>query len=311
MTNPKDDIISRLSQWQAAFEKLVEKLHLESLTGAPRKPLAFVLAGGGSWGALQVGALRALFEKGYQPDLLVGTSIGAVNAAFLAIHGFSEGGLEKLAQAWREAVEADLLPVNYLWFAVRAMFGRSLHDPSQNIRNFMVRHGVNPELRFVDLQGPRLVIISSDLNTGKPVLHGLEEGGPVLEALLLSTALPPWVLPKRKEDRYLMDGGVVSNLPVQPALAAGAAQIVALDLVDNLAVTGEALNVGVFFQRLVTAMEKRQLDLELALAEAHRVPMLYIGLQAEPPVPIWNFSYSETLLEQGYETARRVLEGKP
>ena len=76
------------------------------------KNVAFVLSGGGSRGALQVGALRALLEAGVQPDMVVGTSIGAVNATFLALHGFSKNGLDKLAAAWREAVKLDLLPTN-------------------------------------------------------------------------------------------------------------------------------------------------------------------------------------------------------
>jgi NTE family protein len=68
--------------------------------------VAFVLGGGGARGALQVGALYALLESGLQPDLFVGTSIGSVNAAFLALHGFSRQGLDRLAAAWREAARA-------------------------------------------------------------------------------------------------------------------------------------------------------------------------------------------------------------
>jgi NTE family protein len=79
-----------------------------------KKKLAFVLSGGGSRGALQVGALQALLESGLQPDLLVGTSIGAVNATFLALHGFSKSGLDLLAATWRKAATLDLLPSNYV-----------------------------------------------------------------------------------------------------------------------------------------------------------------------------------------------------
>ena len=69
--------------------------------------LAFVLGGGGSRGALQVGALFALLERGLQPDLLVGTSIGAVNAAFLALNGFSKESLELLCGTWHKAAALD------------------------------------------------------------------------------------------------------------------------------------------------------------------------------------------------------------
>jgi NTE family protein len=87
---------------------------------------------------------------------------------------------------------------------------------------------LTPGLRFGDFHEARLIIVSADLKTGKPVLHGTSPDEDVLEALLVSTALPPWVMPARKRDRYLMDGGVVSNLPIEPALRAGATEIVAL-----------------------------------------------------------------------------------
>jgi NTE family protein len=197
------------------------------------KTLAFVFSGGGSRGALQVGALHALLGRGLRPDLLVGTSIGSVNAAYLALHGFSKESLEGLAEAWRQVANQDLLPANYVWLAVRAMFGRSRKDPAQHIKEFFVMNGITPDLQFAALSKPRLVIVSSDLNTGQPVLHGLEPEDAVLEALLLSTALPPWVMPVKRQGRYEMDGGLVSNLPIEPALKAGATRIIALDLIDT------------------------------------------------------------------------------
>jgi NTE family protein len=76
---------------------------------------AFVLGGGGARGTLQVGALRALLDAKIEPDLLVGTSVGAANATYLAVRGSSQDGLEGLDRSWGVAAEADLLPDNYLW----------------------------------------------------------------------------------------------------------------------------------------------------------------------------------------------------
>ena len=67
------------------------------------KPLAFVLSGGAARGALQVGALRALLEANIRPDMLVGTSVGAISAAYLAVHGVKLASVESLAQAWHDA----------------------------------------------------------------------------------------------------------------------------------------------------------------------------------------------------------------
>ena len=73
-------------------------------------PFTFVLSGGGARGALQVGGLYALLDAGYHPEMLVGISIGAVNPAFLAVHGFSRQSLDSLKKAWLESITSNLLP---------------------------------------------------------------------------------------------------------------------------------------------------------------------------------------------------------
>ena len=272
------------------------------------KKLAFALSGGGSRGALQVGAMYALLDSGLQPDLLLGASIGAVNATYLALNGFSKESLDKLAAAWHKAGATDLLPTNYLWLTVRAMLGRSSMDPSRQLKDFFITQGLTPELCFADITQTQLVIISSDLNTGKPIFHGELSEDKVLEALLLSTALPPWFMPVRKQDRYHVDGGVVSNLPIEPALKLGATEIVALDLIDSREMLGEGSGVRGFLDRLLYTVEKRQLDLELELAEARGIPLLYLDLTGEAAIPIWDFHHSDDLITQGYEIAQRVIE---
>jgi len=103
--------------------------------------LAFVLGGGGGRGALQVGALRALLEAGLQPDLLVGTSAGAVNATYLAMRGFNLETLESLEANWHAAAEADLLPANYLWLTVRLMFHHTGIYAGHRMRDFFISLG--------------------------------------------------------------------------------------------------------------------------------------------------------------------------
>jgi len=273
-----------------------------------KKKLAFALSGGGSRGALQVGALYALLECGLQPDLLIGVSIGAVNAAFLALNGFSKESLDRLTDAWHKAGASDLLPANYIWLTVRAMFKRSSSDPSRRLKDFFISHGLTPELSFADIELPNLVIVSADLNTGKPILHGTMPKDKILEALLLSTALPPWFMPVRKQERYLMDGAVVTNLPVEPALKLGATQIVALDLIDSREVLDTGDGVRRFLDRLLYSVERRQIDLELELAEARGIPLLYLDLTGDLPVPIWDFTQTDDLITQGYNIARSVID---
>jgi NTE family protein len=272
------------------------------------KKLAFALSGGGSRGALQVGALYALLEQGLQPDLLIGASIGAANASFLALNGFSRDSLDRLAAIWREMVTSDLLPANYIWLTVRAMFGRSSSDPSRHLRDFIIANGITPELCFSDIKQPQLILVSSDLNTAKPVLHGVLPEDKVLDALLLSTALPPWFMPVSKQGRYLMDGAVVSHLPVEPAIKIGATEIVGLDLSASLEILDPGDGVRGFFNRLIRSVERRQIDLELEVAEALGIPVLYIGLQLESSIQIWDFHHTDDLIARGYDITMRVIE---
>jgi NTE family protein len=272
--------------------------------------LVFALSGGGSRGALQIGALYALLEYGLEPDLLIGASIGAVNAAFLALNGFSSQSLERLTEAWRAANSADLMSANYIWLAVRALFKRSSSDPANRLRDFFIQQGLTPDLIFADVSHPALVLVSADLNAGKPILYGTNPEDKILEALMLSTRLPPWFMPVVEKDRYLVDGAIVSNLPVEPAVNLGATQIVALDLIDSRELSAEDDGVRGFVYRLVYSVERRQRQLELELAEARQIPVLYIGLGVESSVPIWDFSQTDALITRGYETACTVLESQ-
>lgn len=272
------------------------------------KKLAFVLSGGGARGALQVGAMYALLEIGLNPDLLIGASIGAANASFIAMNGYSKDALDRLTVAWKYAQTSGMLPANYIWLTVRAMFGRSSNDPSRHLRDFFITHGLTPELSFADLSQAQLVIVSSDLNTGKPILHGEIPEEKVLDALLLSTALPPWFMPVHDQDHYLMDGGVVSNLPIEPALNLGATEIVALDLMDSRQTLGSGDGVRRFIDRLIFTVEKRQVDLEIELAEARGIPLLYLGLVGETPVSLWDFQHTDSLITQGYEITRCIID---
>jgi NTE family protein len=273
-----------------------------------KNKLVFVFSGGGSRGALQVGAMYALLEYGLQPDLLIGVSIGAANAAFIALNGFSRDSLDHLKAAWHSAGASDLMPSNYLWLTMRAMFNRSSNDPSHRVRDFFIRQGLTPDLGFTAVSHPGLVIVSADLNTGKPILHGTMPDDKILDAVLLSSTLPPWFMPVKNQDRYLMDGAVVSNLPVEPAINLGATEIVALDLIDSRETTASGDGVRGFFSRLIYSVGRRQSDLEMELAEARGIPLLYLCLTGEMPIQIWDFSHTDDLIAQGYGITQQVIE---
>ena len=273
------------------------------------KQLAFVLSGGGARGALQAGALRALLEAGLHPDMLVGTSAGAINATYLAVHGVNLASVESLAQAWHDAASGDLLTSNYVWATLSTFFNRSSRGGYQRMRDFFIAHGLTPDLRFGDLQGVRLIVVAAELNCGCPVLYGPDPQQLVLDAVLASAALPPWVPPIEKDGQLLMDGGLISNLPIEPAVTQGATDIIALELADTREISAEARGWLPFLSKLRNMAERRQTALELEVAAARGVPVRRIELRCVSPVAVWDFQRADELISRGYEITRREIDG--
>ena len=273
--------------------------------------LAFVLGGGGARGALQVGALRALLEAGTTPDLLVGTSAGAVNAAYLGIRGVSLDGVKALEEAWLAAAGMNLFPANALWLAVRALFNRPTPAVADRLLQFFLSNGLTPEMRFADIPAVPVYLVAADLNNGKAVVYGSDPQDSVLEGLMASTALPPWVAPIARPDQLLVDGGAVSTLPIEPALRMGAGNIIALDLQDARMISSEAQGFGPFMARLITTVENRQKELEMALAEAYGVRVRLVHLEGPEPTPLWDFTRSAELIECGYRQMWEVIDSWP
>ena len=275
-----------------------------------------MLGSGGARGALQVGALRALYEAGYRPDLLVGTSIGAANAAYLAVHGFTPEGLRGLEEVWHDAAGRDLLPSNFLRITVRFLLGspRARERQLARFREFFIEHGIRPEVTFGDLAIP-LVLVATDLSRFDPVYYGRDPSESVLEGLLASIAIPPWVTPLERKGQLLMDGGLLSILPIEPALSRGATRIVALNLADprdvDAVASADRSGIGPLLTRMLVAVEYRQIYLEARLAKERGVPLFVLNLRAREPVPLWDFRRSHELMEEGYEQARRQIARWP
>ncbi len=271
---------------------------------------AFVLGGGGARGAMQVGALRALFEASYKPNLLVGTSIGAVNAAGLAFWGTNQDGVTALEQAYWKMEGGHLMDQPPAQLAFHALSGRPNRHASQQIANLAVSMGITPDLRFDQMTHARLAMVGTELETGKTVIYGQDPSQTVLEGLLASTAIPPWFAPVEKGGRLIIDGGILSNLPIEPALTLGATEIIALDLMnDPASLPKNVIETTQQLEKLIFAILQRQAYVETALARAQGVSVHYIQLRSSPPVPIWDFSQHRQLIEIGYDIACHEIAG--
>jgi NTE family protein len=272
-----------------------------------KKCLAFVLGGGGARGAMQVGALRALFEAGLKPDLLVGTSIGAINATALALWGVNLAGIDALERAYQRMQDSRLLDPRLVQFAWNAVSRSQNLRGSRYAREFLIAEGILPDLRFGQIKDVRLATVAADLHTGGPVIYGWDPEQSVMEGVLASIAIPPWFAPIEKDGQYIVDGGALSNLPIEPAIRLGATEIIALDLHDSDAYADVNKTIDPILTKLASAITRRQIGLEMELASARGVAVHYVSLRSTPPVPLWDFKTHRDLFKIGYETMKNEI----
>jgi NTE family protein len=186
-------------------------------------PVAFVLGGGGVLGAVEVGMLRALFRAGLRPDLVLGTSIGAVNGALVAAEP-TESVTDRLVRLWAspEASEVygDSVARQLRRFAART----HLHSP-RPLRRLLERE-LGEATRFDELKVPFRCCAASIERAAE---HWFESG-PVVEAVLASAAVPGLLPPAEINGEHYIDGGIVNSIPVGEAVAAGAKQVFVLQV---------------------------------------------------------------------------------
>lgn len=183
---------------------------------------AFVLSGGGSLGAVQVGMLRALGDHGFAPDLLVGSSAGALNAAFVAGHGTSAASIDRLEGVWRSLRRQDVFPfAPHRHVLALAGLRPSLCAPD-GLRRLVETHLTYDRIEDA---GIPLHIVATDVLSGTEVV--LDSGDP-LDAVLASAAIPGVFPTVTVDGRALFDGGVADNTPISQAVRLGADRVVVL-----------------------------------------------------------------------------------
>ena len=179
----------------------------------PREPrTAFVLSGGASLGALQVGMLHALYERGIQPGLLVGTSAGALNAAFIASRPQIPATAMQLGRIWRGLHREDVFPVS-MSALVGGVCGRWDHVvPDHGLRRLVRRY-----IEFEDLADTPipLHVVAFDVTEGGEVLLS---SGPAVDAVAAAASILGVFPPVQIEERQLIDGGVINNAPISHAV---------------------------------------------------------------------------------------------
>ena len=261
---------------------------------------AFVLTGGGSLGAWQVGQLQALLKAGITPDLLVGSSVGAMNAAAVAEEP-SPAGVERLTEVWRRVVRDTVLP-RWTWKRVGA-FGRKALFPSMGIRRLIEDNLV--ARRFEDLAVP-LHVVATSLETG--AARTLSEGS-LVEAILASTAIPGIYPPIKLDGERLVDGAISDNLPVGVAVGAGADEIYVLAASSRCPPPGRLEHLHDVLLYSVSVLLRPSTE-QLAACFAPAAKVIVLPSTCPFPVGPFDFSRTEDLIAESSRQATAFLVAK-
>jgi NTE family protein len=264
----------------------------------PHVKTAFVLSGGSSLGAIQVGMLQALMEAGVQPDLMIGTSVGAVNAAWLAGQPDLDGAL-KLAAIWSALRRQDIFPLNP-WAGALGLFGRTNHViPNAGLRSVLEKN--LPYKRLEEAAVP-VHVITTDLKNGRAVILS---SGPAVPALLASTAIPGVFPPVTIGRRDLVDGGVANHTPIAAALELGARRIVVLPIGYPWVRNQPSNALGMALHALARFVEQR-LEAEVH-AYRNAADILVLPTVDAVAVSPADFSRTPDLIKLAYRSSRRYL----
>ena len=182
---------------------------------------AFVLGGGGLLGAAEVGMLRALFDRGIRPDLIVGTSVGAINGAFIAADP-TAAAVDRLRGMWVDLASSGVLTGSVFARVGTLVRTRTHLHPREPLRDLLAEH--LSVRTFAELRVPFQCVAASIERAAE---HWFSDGA-LIEAVLASSAVPGLLPPVEIAGEHYLDGGLVHSIPVGRAVALGAATIYVL-----------------------------------------------------------------------------------
>jgi NTE family protein len=190
---------------------------------ADRVGTAVVLGGGGVLGAVQVGMLRGLLEAGVRPDLVLGTSVGAINGAVLAAVPAEEVA-DRLEALWRSPEAAEVFAAGAVARLRELARSRTAaHSPAPLRRALVAQLG---DRRIEDLPVPFGCCAACIEDAAE---HWFDRG-PLLTAVLASAAVPGLLPPVAVDGRHYLDGGLVNSIPLGRAVELGATTVFVLQV---------------------------------------------------------------------------------
>src|SRR5215218_138135 len=272
-------------------------------TATPPSRIAFVLSGGASLGAIQVGMLRVLLERGVVPDMVVATSVGALNGAFLASRGPNSETVEELAALWRRLRRGRVFPLEPLTGLLGFLGARRNLVPGSALRHLAARHVDHERLEQLPIA---LHVVACDVLTGEEVLLS---HGPLVDAVLASAAIPGVLPPVEWDGRLLIDGGVVNNTPLSHAIALGAREIYVLPTGGPCELTAPPRGALAMLVHATGMMVSQRFVAEVAGPHGDADVIVL-----PPPCPLdvqpMDFGHADDLMSRAEADARAFLSGR-
>ncbi len=257
---------------------------------------ALVLSGGASLGALQVGILGALLEVGFRPGLMVGTSVGSINCAFLATR--LDPDVEELARIWLSLRANQIFERNWLKVGFRLATRRSYLFSNHFLMRLIEEN--LPVNRFQETSTP-LYVTATNLTRGcKQVFHE----GAIAPAVLASAAIPGIFAPVEINGDLFVDGGYSAHLDLETAVQAGAREILAVDL-SLLPTTQPPGGIGVVGRSIrVLAHEQVRKDAEWLSARAR---IMILRPTFGSVLSGYDFTHTPQLIAHGRALGRELV----
>ena len=262
---------------------------------------AFILSGGGVLGSVQVGMIRALTEAEIVPDIITGCSVGAINGAAFAADP-TPAGVDRLVRLWSNLADGkpDLMPRSRIPLIAQMSFRRaSIHDPARLEQMLLDEM---PVRTFSEMKVP-FACVATDAHLASA--HWFDSG-PLIPALMASSALPAVYPPVEIDGRLLYDGGVVNELPLQWALSRGANTLYVLQVghLDPRPLEPEKPFDSLMHAYWTARVQRVEEDLAQISDD---VEVIRLPPGGSPRVRFDDWSQSRDLLASAYEATRLFL----
>lgn len=269
---------------------------------------AFVLGGGGHRGASEVGMLKALVEGNIRPDVVLGTSIGAINGALFAARP-DEDGIVEMQDAWRRLEFRDLFPGGWWTKTRRAIRQRTYLHANDHLRAWLTDHLGHSDIADLPVGFQCVAARIEDSSE-----HWFTSGR-LVDCLLASTAVPGLLPPVEIDGGHYIDGGVVNSIPLSRAYELGASEIYVMHvghIDDELGIPSKPWDVGVVAFEI--ARRHRFASAMASIPEGTAVHVLPTGMEAgrfNDPSKLRYGDLSDTdhRIETAYRATTEFLRG--